>query len=168
MRTASLVKMLRCAARPALVLRLDPRGDRSPGGSGVPRHRALGQRAVDLAVAAALLAITVPVLALVALAVRLESPGPVLLREPHLGEGGQVFHLLTFRCTGPAGVGQPAMTRVGGFIHRPRIDQLPVLFNLLRGDMTLVGPAPVPLGASGGSGGMPARRPGVTGWAALN
>lgn len=161
MRTACFVKRRRAAPLSALALRLEPTGRARPGGGGLPRRRAAGRRAIDVAVSAALLAVTLPLLALAALAVRLDSPGPVLLGEPHLGEGGRVFRLLSFRCT-EAGGGSP--TRVGGLLHPPRIDQLPVLFNLLLGDMTLVGPAPMPLGAPGGTAG----RPGLTGWAALS
>ncbi|WP_161993614.1 sugar transferase [Muricoccus nepalensis] len=152
----------RGAPRPALALRLEPTGHARPGGGGLPRRRAAGRRAIDVTVSAALLAVTLPLLALAALAVRLDSPGPVLLGEPHLGEGGRVFRLLSFRCT--EGAGGAALTRVGGLLRPPRIDQLPVLFNLFLGDMTLVGPAPVPLGAPGGTAG----RPGLTGWAALS
>ena len=138
-------------------------------GHGGPRRGALARRAADFAAAVALLAITLPVLVLTAIAIRLESPGPVLAREAYLGEGGRAFTVLTFRCECWRGNFEAsAPTRVGWLIQRVRIDQLPVLFNLLRGEMTLVGPAPAPLTGTGPRAVMPASRPGLTGWASLN
>ena len=110
------------------------------------RHRIAGRhavlRAADIAVAASLLLLTLPLVALVALAVRLDSPGPLLERLPRRGRGGQPFHLLAFRSTAPGPFGRPVPTRIGRLVRPARLDQLPVLLNLLRGDMTLVGPAP--------------------------
>lgn len=120
----------------------------------------LGRRAVDVTVALVLLALALPLLLLVALAVRLDGPGPVLQREYRIGHGGRRFQLLAFRSTeGPS----RAPTRLGRWMRPVRIDQLPVLLNLLRGDMTLVGPAPAE-GWDGAAEG-PLPRPGVTGWA---
>ena len=148
---------------------LDTGPGATAGGDGHSRPKSRRCRAADVTVAVALLAFTFPVLTLAALAVRLEGPGPVLRRRPHVGADGRVFQLLTFRSTSlPTQDGAPRTTRVGRVLQPPRIDQLPVLFNLLRGDMTLVGPAPVPHHAAGTRSATPTDPPGVTGWAALD
>jgi len=172
--TSSLMDAPASPVQPPLVLKLD-RGPRPyQGGSSFPRRREWGRRVADLAAAVTLLAITLPVMALAALAIRLESPGPILRREAHVGQGGRVFHLMTFRSTrghgaqGEAAAGEAALTRVGQLLQPPRIDQLPILFNLLRGDMTLIGPAPRRHDAARPRGVAPLARPGVSGWAAQN
>lgn len=88
-------------------------------------------------------------MAAIALAVRLDSPGPALFRQTRLGLGGKPFELLKFRSmrVGAAGSavtagGDPRVTRVGRFLRRLRLDELPQLWNVVRGDMALVGPRP--------------------------
>lgn len=88
-------------------------------------------------------------MAAVALAVRLDSPGPALFRQTRLGLGGKPFELLKFRSmrVGAAGSavtagGDPRVTRVGRVLRRFRLDELPQLWNVVRGDMALVGPRP--------------------------
>ena len=132
----------------------------APGGraatGGAPLARGRYKRAFDLgAVAAAALALLPlwPVLWLaVALAIRLDSPGPVLYRQRRLGLGGREFNVIKFRtmvdgaerCTGPvrAAAGDARTTRVGRVLRRWHVDELPQVVNVLRGEMSLVGPRP--------------------------
>jgi lipopolysaccharide/colanic/teichoic acid biosynthesis glycosyltransferase len=108
------------------------------------------QRAVDVAVAAAGLALALPLLALAALAVRLASPGPALYWAPRVGQGGHVFRMCKLRTmhvgadrgaaiTAP---GDPRVFRIGALLRAGKIDELPQLWNVLRGEMALVGPRP--------------------------
>ncbi|MFC7537239.1 sugar transferase [Sphingomonas sp. GCM10030256] len=110
------------------------------------------KRALDLAVTApALLFLALPLL-LIALAIRLESRGPALFRQPRVGEGNRIFSILKFRSmrvegTDSAGVRSASreddrVTRIGRLIRRTSIDELPQLLNVLKGDMSLVGPRP--------------------------
>ncbi len=129
----------------------------------------------DLACAAVITLLVLPVLLAVAVAVRLSGPGPVLAREERLGRGGRVFGLLSFRTTDvpvaddaaatPLHGGQ--LTPVGRFLRRHALDQLPQLLNVLRGEMSLVGPRPPRAGDVESSGIDLHRRllvkPGVTG-----
>ena len=114
------------------------------------------KRAFDLGVIAAAALVLLPLwpalwLA-VALAIRLDSPGPVLFRQRRLGRGGREFSVIKFRTmadgaedlTGPvrAAVGDPRATRVGRVLRRLHVDELPQVVNVLRGEMSLVGPRP--------------------------
>ena len=139
-------------------------------------------RAVDVAIAALALALAAPVLALAALAIRLESPGHVLYRQRRVGRDGREFDVLKLRTmvtgaeTMGAGLavdqGDPRITRVGAFLRRTSIDELPNLVNVLRGDMAIVGPRPtVPVQVAQYTErqrGRLAVRPGITGWAQVN
>ncbi len=113
------------------------------------------KRILDLTVAVPALVVLSPVLAACALAVRLSSSGPVFFRQARLGLGGAAFHLLKFRSMrhncpplrnpdGSAFTGEddPRVTRVGRFLRKTSLDELPQLINVLRGDMSLVGPRP--------------------------
>ncbi len=112
------------------------------------------QRALDLVLGSLLLLLVLPLMALVALAVRLDGPGPVLHAQTHLGLGGRPFRILKFRSMVPdaeadgrprwAEADDPRVTRVGRVIRLTRMDELPQLWNVLRGDMSLVGPRPEP------------------------
>ena len=106
------------------------------------------KRGVDLVGASLGLAVLAPVMAGLAAAVRLESPGPALFRQPRLGQDGEVFEVLKFR-TMVVGAGNGAvtqndarLTRLGGPLRRWSLDELPQLINVIRGDMSLVGPRP--------------------------
>ena len=109
----------------------------------------------DLLIVSVLLLALSPVLLLCALAVRRSSRGPVLFRQRRLGQDGRPFHLLKFRsmydnppdlrnADGSAYTGDddPRVTRVGRFLRKTSLDELPQIFNVLRGDMSLVGPRP--------------------------
>ena len=114
--------------------------------------RRMGKRFFDLAAAGTLLLLAWPTMLLVALCIRLESPGPVLYRQVRVGEGGRNFELVKFRSmrvdAEANGVAQWASsnddraTRVGRFIRTVRLDELPQLFNVLSGEMSFVGPRP--------------------------
>jgi sugar transferase (PEP-CTERM system associated) len=110
------------------------------------------KRLFDITVSLAGLVLSLPVMILVAIAVKLESPGPVLYRQPRLGRNGCVFILNKFRSmcqdaekeTGPvwAQTRDPRITRVGAFLRRTRLDELPQLLNVLVGHMSFIGPRP--------------------------
>jgi sugar transferase (PEP-CTERM system associated) len=140
------------------------------------------KRAFDLVCSAVLLVVSAPAMLLAALAVKLESPGPVFYRQERVGLNGVPFMVTKFRSmrNDAEKDGRPVwatkndarVTRVGKFIRKTRIDELPQLFNVLRGDMSLVGPRPeraffveqliqkIPYFAVRHS-----VKPGVTGWA---
>jgi lipopolysaccharide/colanic/teichoic acid biosynthesis glycosyltransferase len=108
-------------------------------------------RALDLVISAFALVLLSPVLLLVAIAVKCSSPGPVLHRARRAGRHGHPFTLFKFRSMlvgapghGPrvTATGDPRITRVGRFIRRTKLDELPQFFNILKGDMSLVGPRP--------------------------
>jgi len=116
------------------------------------RVTAAAKRVIDVAVSSALLILTLPLMVAIALLVRFDSPGPMLYRQERVGLRGRSFTLLKFRSmrhdAEAAGAPQWAelrdtrVTRVGAFMRSTRIDELPQLLNVLRGDMSLVGPRP--------------------------
>jgi sugar transferase (PEP-CTERM system associated) len=116
------------------------------------RARTLVKRTFDVIVSAALLVLALPVMILTAVAIRFDSAGPVIYRQERVGRGGRRFVCLKFRsmrCDAEQdGVARwaiqsdPRVTRIGRFIRRLRIDELPQLFNVLRGEMSMVGPRP--------------------------
>ncbi|MDB5581810.1 MAG: hypothetical protein JWR80_6986 [Bradyrhizobium sp.] len=123
------------------------------------RSRAL-KRAMDLSLTVPAIVFLSPLLALVALAVKIESKGPILFRQERMGRGNRLFSVLKFRSMhvadsdtdGSQSVsrGDIRVTRVGRFIRATSIDELPQLFNVLHGDMSLVGPRPHALGSLAG------------------
>jgi len=110
------------------------------------------RRAFDVVAAAALLLVTAPLLALAALAISLEGGGPILYRQSRVGKDGADFDLLKLRTmvvgaesqgAGPAvNRGDPRITRAGRILRRLSLDELPQLWNVVRGDMSLIGPRP--------------------------
>jgi lipopolysaccharide/colanic/teichoic acid biosynthesis glycosyltransferase len=110
-----------------------------------------GKRAFDVVVSAVAVVLLVPVLVGIALAVKLDSPGPVLYRQRRVSRGGRLFWLYKFRtmvvdadrlAPNVSATGDPRVTRVGRFLRRTYLDELPQLLNVLLGDMSLVGPRP--------------------------
>ncbi|WP_228061181.1 sugar transferase [[Phormidium] sp. LEGE 05292] len=111
------------------------------------------KRLLDLAIASLGILILLPVLALIALAVRLSSPGPILFRQQRLGKLTKPFEIYKFRTMidgaihQGAGIntfkGDPRVTAIGRFLREYHLDELPQLFNVLRGEMSLVGPRPL-------------------------
>jgi lipopolysaccharide/colanic/teichoic acid biosynthesis glycosyltransferase len=136
---------------------------------GVPRLSATARaakRALDIFVSMTILVLGAPLLALIGVAIKLDSPGRVLFRQPRAGRGARTFELLKFRsmvdgadaCKAalllanevPGGVmfkirRDPRITRVGRLLRRFSLDELPQMWNVLRGEMSLVGPRPLVL-----------------------
>jgi len=139
-------------------------------------------RALDAVIAGAGLVLTSPILAAAALAIKLEDGGPVLYRQARVGKDGEDFDLLKLRTmvvgaeTLGAGYavdrGDPRITRTGRFLRRTSIDEVPQLWNVLRGDMSVIGPRPTLRYQVEQYDPRQRRRlevkPGLTGWAQVN
>ena len=112
--------------------------------------RDAAKRGLDIVLSLAVLPVVVPVLALAALWIKLDSPGPVLYRQERVGRHGRLFRihkLRTMRVHGDRGppltqAGDARITRAGRWLRRRRVDELPQLWDVLKGDMSLVGPRP--------------------------
>jgi sugar transferase (PEP-CTERM system associated) len=109
------------------------------------------KRAIDLVLSSLGCLLSLPVMPLIALAIKLDSAGPVFFRQERMGQNGRVFALIKFRSMrsavavrsdGPTVGADPRITRVGALLRKTRLDELPQLFNVLRGDMSVVGPRP--------------------------
>lgn len=149
------------------------------------RSQLFAKRVIDIGGSIFLASFLVPVLIGLALAVRLTSPGPAIFHQRREGQGGRIFTAYKLRTVylhheDPTGLRQATpddirVTRLGRFLRRSGLDELPQLFNVLRGDMSLVGPRPHVPGMI--AAGQPYRdlvpdyderhamRPGITGWA---
>ena len=140
------------------------------------------KRLLDLVVAVPLAAVSAPFLALLALAVRLESPGHPIYSQTRVGQDGELFSIYKLRTmvagaefTG-AGLanqeGDERITRIGAFLRRTSLDELPNLWNVLRGEMSIVGPRPTLAlqveQYTDRQRGRLAVKPGMTGWAQIN
>jgi lipopolysaccharide/colanic/teichoic acid biosynthesis glycosyltransferase len=151
-------------------------------GAPAARIPAVIRRLTDIVVSASVLALASPLLALAAVAIRVESRGPALYRQRRSGLHGKEFDVLKLRTMVDgaehkgAGLAVDAndarITRVGALLRRTSIDELPNLVNVLRGDMSLIGPRPtLPVQVAQYSErqrGRLAVRPGITGWAQVN
>ena len=141
------------------------------------------KRGADVVLSLLALICLSPVYLLVALAVKLTSPGPVLFRQKRVGRGGRLFTIYKFRTmrtdtprdTATHLLQDPAryITGVGAFLRRSSLDELPQFFNVLKGDMSIVGPRPAlynqdDLIAAREMAGVDAVRPGITGLAQIN
>ena len=142
----------------------------------------------DRVLGAIILAAVAPVMAVAAILIRLDSPGPILFRQKRHGLNNELFEVLKFRtlydeARDPnaerlCGNDDPRVTRVGSFLRRTMIDELPQFINVMRGEMSIVGPRPHALAAK--AGGLLYRevvkyydarhrmKPGITGWAQIN
>ncbi|MDY7077800.1 MAG: undecaprenyl-phosphate glucose phosphotransferase [Chloroflexota bacterium] len=129
---------------------------------GFSRWALLVRRGVDVVGAVAMLVLGAPILGLVALAIRLDSPGPIVFRQTRVGVGGKRFEIYKFRSMREGSEAEleqlrelneadgplfkihddPRLTRTGRFLRRTSLDELPQLWNVLRGEMSLVGPRP--------------------------
>jgi lipopolysaccharide/colanic/teichoic acid biosynthesis glycosyltransferase len=139
-------------------------------------------RALDVVLSATLLVVTSPLLALAAIAIRLEGRGPVFYRQLRVGRDGEPFELWKLRTMVPgaetmgAGLyvleGDPRITRTGRLLRRFSLDELPNLVNVLKGDMAIVGPRPTVREQVDRYTDRQRRRlevkPGITGWAQIN
>ena len=115
------------------------------------------KRAMDLSISIAALIVVAPLMLLVALAIKLEDGGPVFFVQPRIGHGNRIFKTLKFRSMSvqqsdlrgdvSTAIGDNRVTRVGRFIRKTSIDELPQLFNVLLSEMSLVGPRPHALGS---------------------
>ncbi len=145
-----------------------PDMSRSPGKVRTPPHYAATKRALDLVICVGLAPIVLPVGLLCALLIRLESRGPILFAQARTGQHGVRFPMFKFRTMVenaeelkaslqhlnilPAPdfkiPNDPRITRIGGFLRRTSLDELPQIINVIRGEMTIVGPRPTSFAAS--------------------
>jgi lipopolysaccharide/colanic/teichoic acid biosynthesis glycosyltransferase len=140
------------------------------------------RRTIDIAVSSLVLLVSAPLVLLAIIAIRLESPGPVIYRQRRVGLDGHEFDVIKLRTmvegaeTIGAGLAvdaeDPRITRVGAVLRRASLDELPNLVNVLRGEMSLIGPRPtLPVQVeqySERQRGRLAIKPGITGWAQVN
>jgi lipopolysaccharide/colanic/teichoic acid biosynthesis glycosyltransferase len=155
------------------------------GEQSVPERRATyerGKRVLDLAIAVPAAAVLSPLLGALAAAVKLESPGPVFFRQERIGRDGRPFQILKLRTLYDEPPSQPVdylvsagdarITRLGTFLRRWSLDELPQLWNIIRGEMSMVGPRPTLRYQVEQYTDSQRRRlevaPGVTGWAQVH
>jgi exopolysaccharide biosynthesis polyprenyl glycosylphosphotransferase len=150
------------------------------------RSSSMVKRALDLSLSGFAMVVLSPLLAVIAIAIKLDSRGPVLFRQLRIGRDGEPFEMLKFRTMVPGAherreelrhlnqsdglfkiADDPRLTRVGGLLRRMSLDELPQLWNVIRGDMSLVGPRPLVLEEDSRIQGWQRRRlqltPGMTG-----
>jgi exopolysaccharide biosynthesis polyprenyl glycosylphosphotransferase len=147
-------------------------------------YSARAKRVFDVLVASFALVVTLPLLLVIPVLIRLSGPGPVLFRQTRIGESGELFEMLKFRSMVPdaengqavwASENDPRTTRIGRVLRMTRLDELPQLWNVVRGDMSIVGPRPERpefLAVLGEHVPFWSRRdllkPGITGWAQVH
>jgi lipopolysaccharide/colanic/teichoic acid biosynthesis glycosyltransferase len=145
------------------------------------RRRGL-PRSADVVLAGLGIVVTSPILLLAAIAIKLDSRGPVLYRQQRVGRDGEMFEMLKLRTMShgaplggiwdPLTADDPRITRVGAFLRKTSLDELPNLFNILRGEMAVVGPRPTIAEQVAEYTPTQRRRlevkPGLTGWAQVN
>jgi polysaccharide biosynthesis protein PslA len=158
------------------------------GSTPLTEWQTLQKGAVDWVFSAILLVVSLPVLLLVALAIRIDSPGPVLFRQQRRGFNNKMFYVFKFRtmyhhmadltADRQTTRDDPRITPVGRFLRRTSLDEVPQLLNVLRGEMSLVGPRPHAPNTKAGGRLFPDAvadyalryrvKPGITGWAQIN
>jgi exopolysaccharide biosynthesis polyprenyl glycosylphosphotransferase len=142
------------------------------------------KRLMDILMALTGLILTIPVLLFFCIAIKLETPGPAFYFQERVGRNGKYFKVIKLRSMGVdaekkgaqwADKNDPRVTRIGAFIRKTRIDEIPQLFNVLQGDMSMIGPRPErPIFTAQFNEDIPgfvnrlAVKPGVTGWAQVN
>jgi lipopolysaccharide/colanic/teichoic acid biosynthesis glycosyltransferase len=142
----------------------------------------IAKRGLDVGVSSSVAVVASPLLAAIAIAVKLEDPkGPILFRQKRIGKEGRIFEIVKFRTLASGHPRDPSdylisaadkrITRVGGFLRRWSLDELPQLWNIIRGDMSLVGPRPTLPYQVEQYTDFQRRRlevaPGITGWAQI-
>ena len=146
------------------------------------RRYELAKRAFDLTVASSVGVLAAPLLGAIAAAIKFESRGPLFFRQERIGRHGRPFEIVKFRTLVDSPPGEPAdylisksdprITRVGAFLRRWSLDELPQVWNVLRGDMSIVGPRPTLRYQVERYDDFQRRRlevlPGVTGWAQVS
>lgn len=115
-------------------------------------YRKFFKRALDLFFALLLFIVTLPIMLILAIAVKIDSKGPILFKQIRLGRGGKEFCILKFRsmCIGAegkgsgvySGKGDPRVTKVGKILRATSLDELPQLINIIKGEMSFIGPRP--------------------------
>ena len=161
---------------------------RDLGGKTKPTYQIVLKRVTDVIVSLIALTLGAPFLLIVALLIKMDSPGPVLFKQPRHGFNNRVFEVFKFRslrvededkkAAKQVVAGDNRVTKVGRIIRKTSIDELPQLINVLRGDMTLVGPRPHAIGMRTGNvesyklvddyAHRHRMKPGMTGWAQIN
>lgn len=148
-------------------------------------YRLFLKRFIDLFISVIALVVLSPIMLITAILIKIESPGPVIFKQDRLGKKGKVFKIYKFRsmCVGAektgsgvySGKNDARVTKVGKIIRATSIDELPQLINIIKGDMTIIGPRPPltyhpwPLSEyTDEQKRMFDVRPGVTGWAQVN
>lgn len=141
---------------------------------------ALAKRPLDLLIGILLLVLTSPLQAIIAVLVRIDSPGPALFHQQRIGQAGKPFRIYKFRSmrrdapayTYKVRFSDPRVTRIGSWLRRTGLDELPQLWNVVRGDMALIGPRPeMPFIVEQYNEWQHLRhsvRPGMTGWWQVN
>ncbi|MGH6888047.1 MAG: exopolysaccharide biosynthesis polyprenyl glycosylphosphotransferase [Rhizomicrobium sp.] len=149
-----------------------------------PLWQRIAKRTIDLAGASVLLVLLAPLLFVLCIAIRIDSPGPAMFRQRRLGRDGRPFRILKLRTLSVIEDGSairqvtkndPRVTRLGRILRRFSIDELPQLVNVVRGDMSLVGPRPHALAHDRDYAALipeytlrQSVRPGITGWAQIH
>ena len=176
-----------CSAKPYLnwgAMLVPPKAAENHPAAGDNVWYEVSRRTLDVIGSLLLLVFTLPLLLLVAFLIKVDLRGPVLYRQSRVGQHGRVFTMLKFRsmradaeAAGPcwATNSDPRMTRIGAFIRATRLDEIPQLLNVLRGEMSLVGPRPErPHFVQQLAAIIPRYNerthvlPGITGWAQIN
>jgi sugar transferase EpsL len=145
------------------------------------RSRLNPSRLLDLVVAVTALTLGAPIIAAVAVAIRIKMGSPVLFRQERAGQGGRTFELVKFRTMSVPKPGEEGfrpdtdearLTKLGAILRSTSLDELPTMLNVLRGDMSIVGPRPLPVHYLPRYSAEHNRRhevpPGITGWAQVN